>query len=94
MVVRAIRGILLYYVSGFIITFLVHLLVGWEIKALMPRSIVVMLLFILGALPWFFLNLINLLVPCKRVRSIQELLAHSVFLSVMLAVVIVAGNSN
>lgn len=88
MAAKAIRAVLLYYISGFFITLVVHLLLGWESKALMPRSIVVIVVFIVAALSWFFINLTNLLVPCKREKNLRELFVHSVFLTSMFAIMI------
>lgn len=87
------RAVVLYYFSGLLITLIVHLFVGWEIRILLPRSIIVILFFILGGLPWFVLNLTNLFSANRRTKNLHELILHTIFLTVMFALIFVTDQS-
>lgn len=83
MCVKGIRRVSIYYASAFLAALVIHFAVGWEHRILMPRSFLVIILFGLGALPWAFLNISNLLCPHKRPQNVSELMTHMFFLSLI-----------
>lgn len=86
MSVKGIRRVIVYYASACLAALFIHTAIGWEHRALMPRSFLVMILFGLAALPWAFLNISNLLCPQKRHQNVSELITHLVFLFFILVV--------
>ncbi|MEX1239558.1 MAG: hypothetical protein WEB30_07570 [Cyclobacteriaceae bacterium] len=70
----------MYYLTGFFIALIIHVIIGWEYKVLMPRSFAVIILLALAGLPWAFLNISNLLCPLKRPQNLAELVSHIFFL--------------
>ena len=73
-----------YYVSGFALWMVVHLVMGSDTRMLMPRSFLVIILLALAALPWFFINLFNLAYASKRQGNFVDLVTHVLFLTVII----------
>ncbi len=88
---KGLISVSIYYLTGSFITVLIHLMLGWEMKVLMPPSFMVIILLSLIALPWAFLNISNLLCPVKRPQNLGELLMHSVFLLLWSGIVLNIG---
>lgn len=80
MSVKGIQRVSIYYASALLVALVIHIAIGWEHRVLMPRSFLVIILFGLGALPWAFLNISNLLCPHKRHQNVCELITHIFFL--------------
>lgn len=86
MAIKGIRRVVRYYAFGLIVALIVHFLIGWENKLFMPRSFIVVILLALIALPWAFLNMLNLLFPRSRPQNLAELLTHGIFLLLIVVV--------
>lgn len=70
----------MYYAGGLLLSFIVHLWLGWEHKFLPPVSTAVFLLVLVAGLPWAVLNLMNLILSKFCPRQTGELLAHGIIL--------------
>lgn len=82
------RRVIVYYLVGIFTASLIHISITWERKYLMPNSYIVVIMFGLAALPWAALNLLNLLCPVKRRQNLGELIAHWVFLFLIVLVAV------
>jgi hypothetical protein len=68
-----------YYGFVFLLTVVVHLQSGWSHSALFPKSLTILLVAGMVALPWFLLNLLSLFSSRHREKSMGELCIHLLF---------------
>ena len=80
-----IRGIISFYMIGFVVAGLFHAKWGWENQSLWPKAYLIILMILLIALPWTILNISNLICPIKRSRNLAELIVHVIFFSLIIA---------
>ncbi|MEX2235412.1 MAG: hypothetical protein WD824_24835 [Cyclobacteriaceae bacterium] len=81
-------SVIAYYVTGLICMLIIHLIIGWENRVLMPRSFLVIILIGLCALPWVGLNITNLFCPVKPPQNLNELFIHGIFLLLIFGIVL------
>jgi hypothetical protein len=82
-IANGLRNSTLFYVLSIAAAVVVHAMLGWENKSFIPKSAIVMIFVCLIALPWALLNVSNLIYPVKRFRNAGELIAHVIFLGVI-----------
>lgn len=79
---KGLKRVLLFYLSGLLITLAFHFFIGWEYQFLPPRSIVVLLIMLVIALPWIALNILNLPRETHRPQCTGELIVHGIVLAI------------
>jgi hypothetical protein len=80
---KGVRRALIYYFGGLLTAILFHLVVGVENKTMMPKSTIVLLFTLMGALPWLTLNIINLANRFTDSQNRGELFVHCAILLVV-----------
>ena len=82
-ITSGLKNSILFYAFSVGIMAAVHVVIGWENKALLPKSAIVMIFVALVAIPWALLNISNLICPVRRFRNAGELIVHAIFLGVL-----------
>jgi hypothetical protein len=73
---RGLKRTSIYYCSGVLLCLGIQLATGETNFSLVPRSILVIVVMLLIALPWTILNFTNLGCPVKRPQNLGELVIH------------------
>lgn len=81
-----------YYLTVIVLSLAVHAVLPSDDNVLMPRAVAFTVIAVLTALPWAFLNVVNLLYAPNSRRDLSELMTHFFFLAILWATATNIGN--